>query len=347
MASVETIVSIILYILRVLLILPTVFVVHKECLNRRNVSKNTDRGRNINIYQKFLSIFSLTSMILTVLSLINCLSLVFKKLCVFGNAFLIIFAWGSKLFLGFFQVTRLQYAFSASRIQTGYGYPKCWFMILYSMGVIILIYCIFCGLFVFTDTWTQEKFGEFVYYCRGENVALRYGILNPVLVALALVWDWMVIGCYVAKICQFYKYDYNMKIRFVLYKILYLTCLYQVTTALAMIIGGPIVSVLVGNKTLYPTMIGSLFVCLEHFWFVCIIYLMMDHNNDAYLKVIKIIHKFGGLCCCKSFVAVTLSQNNGEYRLLENESNVPTIAKAATLQTHTNTNLVMSQMIAK
>ena len=337
----------------------------KECTNRYKLSKQ-NTGADGNIYQQLVSIFSLISMVLIVPSLLANIigNIPIKPFCVIGQASAIIFYGSSKIFLTMFQTARLQYLFMDSRIRTGYGYPKWLFIVLYLAGILILLYAIFYGLYIFTETWRYQEYGGF-YFCDGDDVELRSAILSPIGIILFLTWDWTVIGLYIVKMYQFYKMRDGMsnnmdetmksKVKFILYKITYATSLIELWGVLFVIgiaIGQRFGPKRGPNRERYTTMISYLFYGFEHFWSAYVVYNMMDHNNNEYFKAIRRMDRLGMFCCCKSFVTVALSMdpNNDEtngHQVLSADDNREMIDRAKTLPTHTKTSIAMSQVIAK
>ena len=359
--STETVVCSTLYTFRIVPLLGICAILYKECTNRYELAKQNS-GAYRNIYQRLVSIFSLISMALIVPSLTAniIMNIPTKPFCVIGWAFAAIFYCSSKVFLTLFQIARLQYLFMDTRIQTGYGYPKWLFIVLYSIGVLLLLYAIFYGLYVFTDTWTYQEFGGF-HFCKGDDLEVRSVIMPAIGSIIFLIWDWTVISLYIVKMCQFYKMRNNMdktvsnKIKFILYKITYLTFLIELWAVLFVI--GAVLTQIFGPKRdrgpTYGTMISYLGYGFEHFWSAYVVYNMMDHNNNEYFRAVRRMDRLGMFCCCKSFVTVALSmdpdhkdEKNG-YQILPGNDNLEMIDRAKTLPTHTKTSMVMSHVIAK
>ena len=68
-----------------------------------------------------------------------------------------------------------------------------------------------------------------------------------------------------------------------------------------------------------------------------IVTLMHQHNHSKYMKWMKRMNKLGLFCCCKSLI----------NDVLKNEQDKKARRASQTQQTHTKTEVVMSQVIAK
>ena len=223
------------------------------------------------------------------------------------------FLWiTARITITFYQIARLQYCFSAQQIHSHkYGYSKRWFIFLYVVGAIFwLFYVIYSFLKIFVskyyydpDTWTP---------CTSDRLNANfwfYGVLCYYL------WDWTVFGCYIVKICQFYRKNDDievaiwMRIKFVVYKISFLTLIIEVSAAVVMVLW---------NEIWYYKMHWILrsvvmsFNISDYFISMYMVFLMIDNNNAEYIQFVKKLNKIGMFCCCKSFVDVAMTMDGEE-----------------------------------
>lgn len=326
--TLETALGVTILVIRSALFIATCRIVWREFLTRRAQQQNKELFAHRNSYQRYLAIFSFTAMLFTVLSFLFQLLQTIKELCYGGYAFVSMFYTSSKIFLTFYQLARLQYCFANNQIHSKLGYPKWWFILLYTFGVIIELYAIFASFYIFGDNWRFVKFGIF-WNCIGDNIEFRNRIINPIGAAIFFVWDWTVIVCYIIKVRQFYKkkdglhgnIDENIRnrIKFILYKITYLTFVIELIAVLASMIG-PFVVSLFQDDNLYPIWIARLLIGFENYYSVYVIYMMIDHNNDEYFKLIRRLNRLGCYCCCKSFVTITLSMDQQMEKVVQNST---------------------------
>ena len=123
------------------------------------------------------------------------------------------------------------------------------------------------------------------------------------------IWDWTVFGCYIMKVCQFYKKTDNVqqpisiRIKSIVYKMALLTSIMSICSVLA----STLYIALMSDKLHWIVMMLVVFTFnLDFTTGVYMVYLMIDHNKTGYVQFIKILDKIGVFCCCKSFVDIAM-----------------------------------------
>ena len=194
-----------------------------------------------------------------------------------------------QIFFTFYQMARLKYCFS-TRNSAKYGYSNGLFIILTLYGIIITIYSIFI---VFYIKDASKPFGLLCitrhYKYSQEMVAIWSGLFY--------IWDWTVLLLYVIKLCQFQRMRHQMdivhkKVFFILQKILLLTIIYEISGMIALFISGFTRTDVLSNICLTVSVSISSFI----------IFLMIEHNNDHYIKMVNILNSCCLCCCCKSLI---------------------------------------------
>eukprot|EP01084_Bolivina_argentea_P048164 88752_1 len=270
----------------------TTYLTFREHRNRNALHNK----KNTNIYQKMLNIWSMITMILTVGNCIGWLiGAIPSMICGFSYTFGTTCFFNTRFPLLFYQISRLQYCFVHLK-NTKYGYPKWIFYILYSWCTCIAVYST-----IFS--WFSVSFKRSKYLCLLQFTQYFNIIVKTALPAFYLA-DWTVLSLYIIKSIQLKRLIdlKNNDINIVLHKILFLTIWLELMIG---IIG--IMSLLPQFETYSWTFI-YLDPCLQ-----CLaVYLMIEHNNDSYVKIVSILYQLKICCCCHCLMKDTVEkqQNN-------------------------------------
>ena len=209
--------------------------------------------------------------------------------------------------MGLYQLSRLYYCFSNNQIHSDKGYPLWFFIIMYTIGIVIAALWIFYHLFFdhadcFRSNCTINSKLMYQYEPMHPYSASNAIPWYTVCSVLIVFWDISTLCFYIYKIHGFNRLKetenetdptIHKRIMNILYKIFILTVMYQV-----------------------PMMIGVLctplilFYNLDAlFWFNGFsfsiglnlsMYLMMDHNHKEYIKFLKKIQSLRlHFICCK------------------------------------------------
>ena len=286
---------------------------YKEYQARKIVKITTNLDLNVeNKYQTYLDLWSLLAMICIALSTTIGPFQGFKALCIFVNIFTFRLYTFNRIFITYYQISRLQYCFANKQVHSKYGYSDSLFIFLYIIGIVLAGSTLYVGIDVwfFTD-WFHVKWGVF-YNCFVESEDTETFIAWSFLI-LYYVWDWTVFACYFIKICQFYKKKgidnveepVTTRIKFILYKIAFLTAILEITGLITMILLTLAYRYWEYNYAML-TFIG-IYYAFDHFVSFYMMYLMIDQNNEYYIDFVHKLSKIGLFCCCKTFIDITSS----------------------------------------
>ena len=199
-----------------------------------------------------------------------------------------------KAFVTQYQIARLKYCFSTKNCHK-YGYSNRLFLALYIYPYIALFYGIFT-LFVPKYTiYSSQTNGNFG--CIYETTEY-YGLLIAIHAPVYYIWDWFVLILYIIKIVQFrrkLREKNNIvykKVLFILQKILLLTIIYEITGAIFIFFHGQT------QSNFFWALTASLDITISSLT----LFLMIEHNNDYYVKMIEMLNGFYLCFCCKSLI---------------------------------------------
>ena len=290
-------------------------IIHKEYKKRKSEAELTIS----NTYQKWLNRWSMLAMILLTMALAIKPIEKWYPLCKWIYVLSLYFYFQAKVIITFYQIARLQYCFSTAQMHSKYGYSKGWFIFLYMNGVIISI-VITCALFIvlFLTKWHPNEYNV----CIVADSSSITDMVIPIGVIFFLLWDLTVLICYIIKICQFYRKKDNvqesitLRIKFVVYKIGFLTLIVELLTIISLLVGPAIFG---GDVHFILRLITVILLISESFACVYMVYLMIAHNDKEYVMFVKRLDKIRMFCCCKSFVEVALSMDDEiEEEVMEN-----------------------------
>ena len=213
-----------------------------------------------------------------------------------------------QVFLTFYQMARLKYCFSSKK-SSEYGYPNWLFVILTIYGIIIISWAIwgnFHPKYKITDAERNDNICKSVYTKYYNLMAGGFGVLF-------YIWDWFILGLYIKRIVQFQrmrdKIDIGHKKVFViLQKISLLTIIYEITG-----IGVLFIQSMFDSMNVITSSIVSLDVIMSSF----ILFLMIEHNNDYYIKIIKTLNGCHLCCCCKSLIKDVIEHDKQQEQMSE------------------------------
>eukprot|EP01083_Nonionella_stella_P077821 212716_1 len=129
-------------------------------------------------------------------------------LCYIARPMGIIFSTLQSVSMGFYQLQRLYYCFSQTKVHSNKGYSNCLFYVMNSLGIIIVI-----------NTFTLFALVQFPYSCTinkdfrsvektkfNEALEAPYEIASFSAVFLYIVWDISTLVLYIVKIISFRKF---------------------------------------------------------------------------------------------------------------------------------------------
>ena len=309
-------------------------IIHSEYLKRKNETTVHT--------QKSLNIWSHTVMFIPILWLIIVLFQPIQSICKYVTSIRYALWHWNKYLITVYQIARLEYTFSVNQIHsTKYGYPNAWFVFLYLNGIGLIISQLFTSIyFSFFSNW------EYIEQIQGCIIEYKYfgGESVPILqfssfcTVWFFLWDWIVLFSYIIKIIQFYRKravdvpdSVLNRIKFILQKILFLTIILELS------FWGSGASWAFASVLSFQMELiwGIIDMALTVF----IVYLMIDHNNEEYIKLIKFLNSMRIFFCCHCFVLNVMEFDHNQDKAKEmaiNTQNGAENAKEETLDTKTN-----------
>eukprot|EP00484_Ammonia_sp_Unknown_P021816 CAMPEP_0197028664 /NCGR_PEP_ID=MMETSP1384-20130603/8295_1 /TAXON_ID=29189 /ORGANISM="Ammonia sp." /LENGTH=295 /DNA_ID=CAMNT_0042457697 /DNA_START=308 /DNA_END=1195 /DNA_ORIENTATION=+ len=222
----------------------------------------------------------------------------------------------------FYKLARLYHIFSNANTNTSAGYPTVLFFILYVFGGCILCEGIALTGFIFFNSSDARKYCSFEEEsANNEVVQIATNIAFATIVAY-FCYDIFTDFLYWYKIHQFNQRmkDINrdvilQRIRFVLNKILFLTAL-----ILFILICGVCIAFFwyVFENMAWLHIVGEVSVATSMVIVGHMVSLMLEHNQDDYLRVLHCLDKVDCCyCCCKGLI-----DNARPHMLCEDESSL-------------------------
>eukprot|EP01084_Bolivina_argentea_P006225 11807_1 len=288
----------------------SVYIIKKNNMNRKQAVTN---NRDV-IPTKYLDIWSKCTLYGTSFSIIIFASGRIPKICSFTYQINRPSYGIPKIFLTFYQISRLQLCSSESKIHSKYGYSKYLFIILYIIGI-ILMFCITIHSLLFTNIAELPNNLGCVYT---DSANRQYLITTLLVMGLYAFWDLFVLMLYVFKVHQatnklrdnkIYQTSHKKiltRVHKILNKILFLTIIYEI----------------VCNVTVYTTMVvynmtnstGNFLFGFDYMVTVYVMYLMLEHNTKDYTQFLMTMRRLWIMklfCCC--FTNVLTDQTTSEF----------------------------------
>ena len=242
------------------------------------------------------------------------------------------------IFMGLYQLSRLYYCFANDSIHSHKGYPRYVFIIMVTFGILLIITWPIVAI-SYTDT-IYSKCGinsqfEF-YYIPIKTYSFSYRALWVIAVGLIYIaWDISTLFLYYFKIRAFRDIIKNKnesiykRVVTILYKIFIMTMFYE-----CVILSFTVFSS--GMEFVFDTkwVLDMVQIISFNTQSVCVsfaMYLMMEHNQDKYVKFLRVIRKLRlyWLCCCCGCRRIVIEQLNGldipsKFRMTSASPTTPT-----------------------
>lgn len=330
----------------------SLWILVSECRKRR---KRSTKSRT-----KWLKVFSLSCMSFCLASQVSFILQCFPAFCLIfpyiGWIFLILTVWT----LGLYQLSRLYYCFAESNN----GYPKWVFMVMIIIGTITSMILIStmpiinefvilskCG---YNDEYGLQLVSYPINISNASSIAWDLFLVSAI---MSVAWDLLTLVLYILKIRSLIhnsiEFDLNQniskRILFTLRKIIILTLLYQIVGVLSILIFSIFGWIIDFN--LIQHINAVLFTSLMPVLLSLSMYLMMEHNQTHFVKLIKFF-RLHWICCKWRMIVIdqlnAMETNTTSYhyiRMTDQMNNAQIRMK--TMETHTKTEIAMSQVIAK
>ena len=283
------------------------FIGQKEYKKRKKINENPDlKIPTHNIYYIWLNRWSFLAILSCFIASILYTGRYLPYICIAAVGIDQAFLYITKAIIGCYQIARLQYCFLDKQIHSKkYGYHQSLFTFLYINGVLLMIFnLICCTLFLYKT----ESFGA--TGC-GRPFHPYWWVYSAIVIPWYYLWDWLILALYITKIVQIHrkKSAYTKagdeqiikRIRLILHKIFVLTIMLEIssilfTMALQFFVVRPF------QSEWHGIIINATSETFDISLMVSIMYLMIDHNDAMYLKVIMILDKMYCCICCRCLV---------------------------------------------
>ena len=253
----------------------------------------------------------------------------FDKLCIFSEWLANIFLYIQFSFMGFYQLSRLYYAFANCQIHSHLGYPKWLFIIMFIFGITIFI--TYSLSMLFSEFGLHSECGinsNLQYYHQqihnNHQTLTFWGTFVSAL--LYAVWDLLTLSLYMLKIRLFKKYKKSQpsvykRISSILYKIAIITLFYDITSLIFVAITS-VLWTLNSTQSEWFGWIASVINRTGPVIFGVSMMLMMDYNRGIYHRFLHFIYgaKLYVCCCCCRFMVLEqleeIDQNMNELSVV-------------------------------
>ena len=299
------------------LISPTIWIAHAiigsifACINGWLLKQEYSHIKNgvAKYTTKYLKWWALLCILCGALSqLFNAMSYI-PILCHFIYYISNVLSLSQSVFMGFYQLSRLYYCFSISKLYSDRGYPQYLFYIMFGTGFMLLINHI---LYPVADgqIFDSCKLNETHYYFQRRNLIILepYAVRTlwaSIIRIIYWFWDLLTLYLYIRKVRMLKKSQEKQdivarRIESIISRILIVTLFYQIP--LILIILSWIVSAVRGwYGSDWYIIFGWIFLnAIRSFLFSFSVSLMLEHNTSRYIKFIKIVKvlKLHVLCFC-------------------------------------------------
>ena len=269
------------------------------------------KEKTLNRNQIWLNRWSILSMISSTLCLqIHCFES-FQSICKYADIISLILFISGKCFTTLHRIARLQYYFRADRVHSKRkdGFTKRLFITEKCTGLLLFLLILYTSLDLLL--FAEWEYIDSYNGCYAKDTdhfhdIFRRNYLYPFAVINYVIWDWTVL----IKIMKFYilrkkqNMDIDESISIKLYKIAFLTLIMELTSVIACI--GT--NLLIRDVTNWNLMIiVTIFTIMDITVSTYMVFLMMDHNHDEYVKFMEVLNKAGIFCCCNGFVQIALA----------------------------------------
>eukprot|EP01084_Bolivina_argentea_P119072 211179_1 len=244
-----------------------------------------------------LRLFSLISMVTHVFYVALHIIEYFPIFCRFTSALIFIFLCLQFVFMGFFQLSRVYYCFSQSKVYSKKGYPTYIFIIMFTIGILLFLnVCIYPLVFTLWNTECGIN-SKYQFYPKQslllqntENISI--GIWVNVTVFIFIIWDLLTLLLYIIKVYSFRKYKSKdikvyRRIMSILQRILILTVMYEIAASSTIIM--TFVEAVITDQHMIKIVkvLNKLAFMITAGFGHYSMYLMQQHNDKQYYKFLK------------------------------------------------------------
>ena len=301
-----------IWISRVSLIVALIIIAFISIKNRINYNKyqtklTTDNPQSVYKAPKWLKLWSTLLFISCIFGLFSLISSTIPIICQYTYYIFSASVATPHILLAYFQIGRLHLCFSRNTGNKSISYPPYLFKILYLIGIPLFLYTIIYQFFTMESYELHHGLG-----CSFED-KFYFSLFNYAIYFAYLLWDWTIVGLYIYKLVKIKKtirggdditMDVMKKIDLTLSRILFLTLIAEIAVFPILVLD----------------MLGIMgrgfgwsldFVVLSG-----VMYFMLEHNTESYLRLLLVIKILGiHKCCCCCFDALVSSFDESEREL--------------------------------
>ena len=277
-----------------------VFVVNVLILQRERQNRQKREERELRFASKYLSISSYCCIALGPFVCLSCMLQFLDGVCLVSRNTTTIFFLCPFVCVEWFQISRLYYCFSADKVHSTKGYPRCVFIIM----LIWLFFACILGIVTYgflsptIECYLRGGDAVVVMWNIPDSFGYNFDILFFVDIVLFLAMDLMTVLLYWCKIHSFAKYRAEkyrasyQRVQSVLHRVLILTFFYQISGFWLYTIGLMADSMLGVSSTVVTMAVLSMILSIS-------VFLMEDHNTKEYLGFLRFLRGLRlYLCCC-------------------------------------------------
>eukprot|EP01083_Nonionella_stella_P006971 20176_1 len=284
-------------------------VLYYELKHRQSISEKNKKK------QRWLLVWSMSTILCSTMSNLLFVVYALPTVCLY-TTHLAVFTWGHKLvFLGLFQIRRLQLLFREDHDQDHVKLERL-FKALYCGAFLPVLCCILMMM-----AMTVEDHGE--YGCIWTYQQFGY-VVNWMWIFLYLCWDGTTLIVYILKLLQYRKSIqktmnnpenrilphtkalYN-NIKSALSKVILLTLVYEVTSTIVALL----TNILNLTHNEYLVIVYYAVSSVDIFASGFVVYLMQNHNKKHYHAFLLVLNKLHLTLCCKTLAHDANEQLNG------------------------------------
>ena len=280
----------------------------RKCLKKRWIHYKSDPNKVPLFQSKSLSIFSLLTLIFSVLwPIINILQRV-DYICQYATQLTFVISASAICSFNFYQYSRLYYCFSFNKTNSKQGYSNYVFYILYAMSGSLHVWSS-ASIWFFIKSEQNIQDPSNTSSCK---ITFNENYIYEVIISTVLYYieTATVLSLYVYQIMHFQgiskdklsdedSQKISNRIKFILNKIFALTLtaefsmtLFTLITAITQYFNSPIYLIIIQKIS---SSIASIFISTS-------MYLMIEHNKNEYFAFIKYMDKIKICCCFKGFI---------------------------------------------
>ena len=279
------------------------FILRKEYKKRMSPDM---KATSNNIYYVWLNRWSFLSILSCLIAGVLYTGRYLPYICIAAVGIDQAFLYITKVIIGFYQIARLQYCFLDKQIHSKkYGYSQALFIFLYINGGLQIIFILIFGTLFLYKTESHGPTG-----C-SRPFHPYWWVYFVFCVIWYCLWDWLILVLYISKIIQIHRKKSSYakvgdepiikRVRLILHKISVLTIVLEISSLLTTGILQYFV-VRPFQSEWHGIIINAMFEGFDISLMASIMFIMIDHNEAMYLKVVMFLDKMYCCICCQCLI---------------------------------------------